>query len=113
MHAAEPWMVYGATGYTGRLVVEHAVSAGLRPVLAGRNASKVRELAKIHGLEYRVFGLEKPQAIVEGLQGMTSVLHCAGPFVHTYRAMAKPACNPVCIIWTSPGNWWFWRVCTA
>jgi len=83
------WMVYGATGYTGRLVVEHALSQGLRPVLAGRNPHKVRELAGAHGLECRVFGLEESHALDAGLQGMETVLHCAGPFVRTYRAMAE------------------------
>ena len=89
MSATGRWMIYGATGYTGRLVVDHAVAVGLRPVLAGRNAVKVRELAQAHGLDHRVFGLEEPQAVVEGLEGMKTVLHCAGPFVHTYRAMAE------------------------
>ncbi len=89
MSAPLLWMIYGATGYTGRLVVAHAVTQGLRPVLAGRNATKVRELALSHGLDYRVFALEDSEAIVEGLRGLESVLHCAGPFVHTYRALAK------------------------
>ena len=30
-----PWLLYGAYGYTGRLIAEEAVKRGLRPVLAG------------------------------------------------------------------------------
>jgi short subunit dehydrogenase-like uncharacterized protein len=30
-------MIYGATGYTGRMVAEHAAAAGTPIVLAGRN----------------------------------------------------------------------------
>lgn len=30
------WMIYGAYGYTGRLIVEHALSRGHQPLLAGR-----------------------------------------------------------------------------
>ena len=32
------WLLYGANGYTGRLVAEEAVRRGLQPILAGRNA---------------------------------------------------------------------------
>ncbi|MDT7790418.1 MAG: hypothetical protein QOF58_8837, partial [Pseudonocardiales bacterium] len=31
------WMVYGANGYTGRLIAELAVKRGERPILAGRS----------------------------------------------------------------------------
>lgn len=31
------WMIYGANGYTGRLVVDEALQRGLKPVLAGRD----------------------------------------------------------------------------
>ena len=40
------WMIYGANGYTGRLMVEEAVRRGLRPMLAGRNAAAIEPLAK-------------------------------------------------------------------
>ncbi len=40
------WMLYGATGYTGTLIAEEAVRRGHRPILAGRNAEKLRSLAK-------------------------------------------------------------------
>src|SRR3954447_16336381 len=33
-------VVFGATGYTGRLVAERLVAQGARPVLAGRSASR-------------------------------------------------------------------------
>ena len=31
------WMIYGVSGYTGRLCAEEAVLRGMRPVVAGRN----------------------------------------------------------------------------
>jgi short subunit dehydrogenase-like uncharacterized protein len=46
-------------------------------------------LAQAYGLDHRAFGLEDPSALDAGLHGMEIVLHCAGPFVHTYRAMAE------------------------
>ena len=35
------WMIYGANGYTGQLMVEEAVRRGLRPVLAGRSREAI------------------------------------------------------------------------
>ena len=34
------WMLYGAYGFTGRLLAAEAVRRGHRPVLAGRDAAK-------------------------------------------------------------------------
>ncbi|HEX9117809.1 MAG TPA: saccharopine dehydrogenase NADP-binding domain-containing protein [Anaerolineae bacterium] len=76
-------LIYGANGYTGELVAREAVAAGLRPVLAGRNAAQVGGLARELGLECRIFGLEEARAIAEGMAGMQAVLNCAGPFVRT------------------------------
>ncbi|WP_405589648.1 saccharopine dehydrogenase family protein [Streptomyces sp. NBC_01190] len=82
------WLLYGATGYTGRLIARRAAAQGLRPVLAGRNAAKLVPLAAELGLEHRVFGLGEPAAVRRGLDGVTAVAHCAGPFARTALAMA-------------------------
>ena len=41
-------LIYGANGYTGRLIVEEAYRRGLRPIIAGRSAESIeaRELAQ-------------------------------------------------------------------
>ena len=83
------WMIYGANGYTGALMVEEAVRRGLRPVLAGRSREAIEPLAQKYGLPARVFGLDKPQAVAMGLRGMELVLHCAGPFSKTSLPMVK------------------------
>jgi short subunit dehydrogenase-like uncharacterized protein len=83
-----PWLLYGANGYTGELVARLAAVVGHRPVLAGRNAGAVCALAEELGLERRLFGLDEPARIEEALAGMTLVLHCAGPFSRTSKAMA-------------------------
>jgi saccharopine dehydrogenase (NAD+, L-lysine-forming) len=82
------WLLYGATGYTGRLIARRAVAQGQRPVLAGRNAAKVVPFAAELGLEHRVFDLSEPTAIRRGLEGVTGVAHCAGPFARTALPMA-------------------------
>ena len=52
--AAPPWMLYGAAGYTGTLIAQHAHERGHRPVLAGRNAPSIKRaspaIAKRSGL---------------------------------------------------------------
>ena len=39
------WLLYGATGYTGALIAEMAKARGAEPILAGRNAIKLKILA--------------------------------------------------------------------
>lgn len=82
------FLVYGANGYTGALIARTAVGRGLRPVLAGRNAVAVARLAGELHLEHRVFGLDVPAEVDAGFHGVRTVIHCAGPFAHTARAMA-------------------------
>jgi short subunit dehydrogenase-like uncharacterized protein len=87
------WLLYGANGYTGTLIARLAVARGERPVLAGRSAPKVSTLAGELGLDHRVFGLADPDAIRRGLEGMTAVAHCAGPFSATAGPMARACVN--------------------
>jgi short subunit dehydrogenase-like uncharacterized protein len=88
------WMIYGANGYTGRMMVEEAVKRGLRPVLAGRSAASLEPLAQKHGLPVRAFALDNEQALRTGLNGIGLVLHCAGPFSATCGPMLE-ACLDV------------------
>lgn len=81
------FLLYGANGYTGQLVAELAAARGLKPILAGRSAEKVRPLAEKLGLEWRAFGLDSPAALDEGLRGADLVLHSAGPFSQTSAPM--------------------------
>lgn len=83
-----PWLLYGASGYTGELVARLAAAQGHRPVLAGRRADPVCSLAEELGLERRLLGLDEPRRLDEALAGMSLVLHCAGPFSRTSRPMA-------------------------
>jgi len=84
-----PYLIYGANGYTGELIAREAARRGQRPVLAARNAEAVRGLATELGLEHRVFSLDDPRAVDEGIRGMPAVLHCAGPFARTFQPMAE------------------------
>jgi short subunit dehydrogenase-like uncharacterized protein len=80
-------LIYGANGYTGELIARRAAAQGLHPVLAGRS-KMVTALARELSLEHRLFALDDPSDIDAGLQGISVVLHCAGPFSHTSQPMA-------------------------
>ena len=86
---ARPWLLYGAYGYTGELIAREAVRQGRRPVLAGRNAARVSALAAELGCEHRIFSLADRGEVVRGLEGISAVLHCAGPFMTTGRQMVE------------------------
>lgn len=86
--AVTPLLVYGANGYTGRLIVQRALERGLSPVLSGRNAEAVQALARECGLEARPAALEDGAAIDRALAGCRAVLNCAGPFSRTAKTMS-------------------------
>jgi short subunit dehydrogenase-like uncharacterized protein len=82
-------LIYGSYGYTGQLIVDLAAQSGLHPILAGRNEQQLRAQAEKYSLEYRVFSLDVTSKLDSALLEVDAVLHCAGPFVHTYRQMAE------------------------
>jgi short subunit dehydrogenase-like uncharacterized protein len=80
-------IIYGANGYTGRLIARRAVDQGLKPTLAGRNFEAVKKLADELGLPSVSFSLNQPAQIAEHIRGFSAVMHCAGPFSQTARQM--------------------------
>lgn len=83
------FLLYGSYGYTGQLILELALSQGIRPILGGRNASAVTEQAKRHGLESRVFDVADKAAAATALRNIPAVLSAAGPFRQTALPMAQ------------------------
>jgi short subunit dehydrogenase-like uncharacterized protein len=80
-------LVYGAYGYTGRLIVTEALARGHRPIIAGRDRAKTTAMAAEHGLEARIFSLDDTKATRTALDGVDVVLHAAGPFSITSKPM--------------------------
>jgi short subunit dehydrogenase-like uncharacterized protein len=83
----QSWMIYGAYGYSGRLIAERAAEKGLNPVLAGRDPAKTRAVAEEFGFEPRVFDLRDTHRIAQNLLDIDAVVHCAGPFSATSAPM--------------------------
>lgn len=75
-----PLAVFGATGYTGRLVCARAREAGLPLRLVGRRHAALEELAK-PGEEVRVADGANEAALTSAFAGAFAVASCAGPFL--------------------------------
>jgi len=83
------FLIYGSYGYTGQLIVDRAIKVGLHPILAGRNEKRLQSQSEKYNLEYRTFVLDETAKLDSALNEVDAVLHCAGPFVHTFRQMAE------------------------
>ena len=83
----QTWLLYGAYGYTGELIAREAARRGAAPILAGRRAEPLRELADELGFESQVIDLRDSRSLRAVLDRVSAVLHAAGPFIHTSRPM--------------------------
>ena len=86
-------VVFGATGYTGRLVAEALVRRGHRPLLAGRNAARLAELAGDLGgdLEVAVANVADPASVRALVQPGDVLVATVGPFAKWGRAAVEAA----------------------
>ena len=78
-----PIAVYGATGYTGRLVVAELADSGLDFIVSGRNPEKLEALRRNLSLDApaRPARLDDPASLRDLLADCAVVIDCAGPFV--------------------------------
>lgn len=87
--ASSNFLLYGANGYTGRLIIDLAAAYGLKPILAGRNEKSILQLADKYSLDYRIFDLSEKAKLIDALNEVPLVLNAAGPFRYTARQMAE------------------------
>lgn len=87
--------VYGASGYTGRLVAAELGRAGVPHVLAGRNRAKLEIVAEDAGGVARVeaVALEDRPALRALLEPCAAVIACAGPFTEHGEPVLAAACD--------------------
>ena len=74
-------IIFGATGYTGRLLAERLAAQGAEPVVAGRSESSLRELAEPLGLEWRVADALRQNSVFALLEAGDVLVSTVGPFV--------------------------------
>jgi len=86
-------VLFGATGYTGGLTARALVADGARPLLAGRNADSLRELAADLGGDLETAQADVTDiASVRGLLGPGDVmLSTVGPFARWGAAAIEAA----------------------
>ncbi len=75
-------VVFGATGYTGRLVVAALAGRGLRPVLAGRSQQRLRELSERYGgLDTAIADVTQPHSVRALVEHGDVLVSTVGPFL--------------------------------
>lgn len=86
-------VVYGATGFTGRLVVRSLLELGVgNVVLAGRDPEKLRVLSERSGrLEYAAADARDPDALARVFAGASVVVSTAGPFLDLGEPVVRAA----------------------
>ena len=81
------FLLYGANGYSGKLIARLAKEYGLNPILAGRRAEALEPLAKELNTTYHVIDLNDSEKLETVLKEFSLVLHVAGPFKNTAKQM--------------------------
>jgi short subunit dehydrogenase-like uncharacterized protein len=75
-------VLFGATGYTGRLVAAALVRRGARPKLAGRNVQTLEALAaELGGLNIAVADVSRPETVSAVVSTGDVLVSTVGPFV--------------------------------
>jgi short subunit dehydrogenase-like uncharacterized protein len=90
--------VYGASGYTGRLVLAELARRGIPAVLTGRNPERLRQAAAgagTPGAETVTAGLEDA-ALADVLARCDAVINCAGPFTISGEPVLRAAIAAGC-----------------
>ncbi|MFT3934206.1 MAG: saccharopine dehydrogenase NADP-binding domain-containing protein [Chitinophagaceae bacterium] len=81
------FLLYGANGYSGKLIARFAHEYGLTPILCGRNAQTIAPLAKELQMDYLVVSLDDSAALQSALSSVQLVVHAAGPYDTTAAPM--------------------------
>jgi short subunit dehydrogenase-like uncharacterized protein len=77
------WMIYGANGYTGKLITQEAINRSHKPILGGRSAERLIRLAEEMNLEYIVLDLSDNEKLYETISEFKVIFNAAGPFKYT------------------------------
>lgn len=89
MSETDKWMVYGANGHSGKLLLEQAVARGMKPIVAGRSREQIEPLARHYHLPSRVFALDDPDTIARSISDCRLVSLLAGPYTDTAAPMLR------------------------
>ena len=88
-------LIYGATGYTGKLCAEIMLKRGLEPILAARS-NRVENTAKELDCNYAVFDLKNEGPLHQNLKDIDLVVNLAGPFAITQKPFINACLSTQC-----------------
>jgi Family of unknown function (DUF5938)/Saccharopine dehydrogenase NADP binding domain len=93
-----PVVIYGASGYTGRLVAEHLRDLGVPFIAAGRSREKIEQALKlvpgIENAKYKIVEVEHTvEALTKLLTGSKVVCNTVGPFMRYNTEVAQACLN--------------------
>jgi short subunit dehydrogenase-like uncharacterized protein len=93
MATSGPIAVYGASGYTGKLVLRELVRRGLDHVASGRTAKRVREAVEEAGSDapVKAAAVDDRDALRHVLGDCAAVINCAGPFTFHGEPVVRAA----------------------
>ncbi len=98
-------VLFGATGYTGRLVADALVARGVKPLLAARNEAAVTRMAgELGGLEYAVADVEKPATLRQLVDKDTVLVSTVGPFLRWGSTAIEAAIEAGAVYFDSTGE---------
>jgi short subunit dehydrogenase-like uncharacterized protein len=80
-------LIYGATGYTGRLIVRRALARGLRPIIAGRDRQAIASMAASCGVEWMSARVDDAARLRSLTSAANVLINAAAPFVSTSAAL--------------------------
>lgn len=91
-------VIYGANGYTGRLIAEYCRELRIPFIAAGRDAEKLAEvIGKVPGIEdveHEIVAVEHTvEALTELFRGATLVSNTVGPFIQYGDTVVEAALN--------------------
>ncbi len=87
------FLLYGASGYMGSLLLEQAIKLGMSPIIAGRDEKKIKPLADYYGTPYRVFSLKDKNSMEDAVTEVPVVLNAAGPYGQTAPLLIEACLN--------------------
>lgn len=100
-------LVFGATGFTGRMVVESLVALDRDVRIAGRSEEKLQKLSdRLGGLDWMVADVKDPESVRAAAEGCSVLVTTVGPYTwwgHVAADAALDAGIPYIDITGEPG----------
>jgi len=86
-------LIYGASGYTGKIIAARAKELNIDFEIAGREPDKTRKLAEELAVDYHIFDVDTDYAWKKALDGKQVLINAAGPFKFTAEQAMKACLN--------------------